>query len=207
MFRLHTSNDAARLADALGEHLRARGGNPLLPARALVPQAGLRRWLQVHLAEANGVLANVEFTPPAQFAWELLRAAQPDLPQRSPFEVEVLRWHLYALLGEPLDADALAPLREYLGGDGDPLRRYALSFELARVYERMQGYRRKKLLHWERGNDRDDWQAELWRRLLPRVGGVSRAARVDDWLRRFDPEYAHAEYADKPAPPGLPARF
>lgn len=212
MFRLVTSNDAARLADELGRRLAAAHGNPLVPTRVLVPQVGLKRWLQAYIAEKNRVIANVAFTPPAQFAWELLRAAQPELPERSPFEVEVLRWHLYALLGESLDGTALALLHQYLAGNGDPLRRYALSLELARVYERMQGYRRNKLLGWERGGsnrgaDQDDWQAELWRRLLPRVGGVSRATRVDDWLRRFDPEYPGADYADKPAPPGLPAGF
>jgi exodeoxyribonuclease V gamma subunit len=207
MFRLHTSNDAARLADALGEHLRTGHGNPLLPARVLVPQAGLRRWLQVHLAKRLGVLANVEFTPPAQFAWELLRAARPGLPLQSPFDMDVLRWHLYALLGERLAGHALAPLRDYLAADGDPLRRYALSFELARVYERMQGYRRDRLLAWERADAAGDWQAELWRQLLPRIGGVSRAARVDAWLQDFDPDYAGGEAVDKPAPPGLPERF
>ena len=207
MFRLVTSNDAARLADELGARLAASRENPLVPVRVLVPQVGLRRWLQAHLAEKNGVIANVEFTPPALFTWELLRAARPDLPPQSPFEVEVLRWHVYALLHEPLTGAALAPLREYLGGGGDLLRRYALSLELARVYERMQGYRREKLLRWERGGDKDDWQAELWRRLLPRVGGMSRAARVDEWLRAYDPEYPRDEYVEKPAPPGLPEHF
>jgi len=209
MFRLHTSNDAAKLADALGEQLCAARDNPLIPTRVLVPQAGLKRWLQGYLAERLGVIANVEFTPPAQFAWELLRAARPELPERSPFEVEVLRWHLYVLLGERLDGAALAPLREYLSADGDPLRRFTLSFELARVYERMQGYRRDTLLAWEhhgsnRGGGGDDWQAELWRRLLPRVGGVSRAARVGEWLRAFDPEYPAGSFDEKSAPPGLP---
>ncbi|MER3546978.1 MAG: exodeoxyribonuclease V subunit gamma, partial [Rhodanobacteraceae bacterium] len=117
----------------------------------------------------------------------------------------MLRWHLHALLGEPLEGAALAPLRDYLARDDDPRYRYALSGELARVYERMQGYRREKLLHWERGADAQDWQAELWRRLAARIGGVSRAARVEDWLRRFDPGYRAIETsADKPAPPGLP---
>lgn len=207
MFRLHTSNDAAKLAAALGEQLCAARDNPLVPARVLVPQAGLKRWLQVHLAERLGVIANVEFTPPAQFAWELLRAARPDLPQRSPFDVEVLRWHLHVLLGERLDGTALAPLREYLSAERDPLRRFALSLELARTYERMQGYRRDTLLAWERGEGDRDWQAELWRRLLPRVGGVSRAARVDEWLRAFDPEYPAGRFNEKPAPPGLPGHF
>ncbi|HEX7323913.1 MAG TPA: exodeoxyribonuclease V subunit gamma, partial [Rhodanobacteraceae bacterium] len=73
MFRLITSNDTARLADALGARLCAPTGDPLAPARVLVPQAGLKRWLQVHLAERLGVVANVEFIPPAEFAWELLR--------------------------------------------------------------------------------------------------------------------------------------
>jgi len=211
LFNLFTGNDAAVLAHALGERLRAQvRGNPLVPARVLVPQAGLRRWLQVHLAERAGVVANVEFTPPALFAWELLRAAQPDLPRRSPFDPEVLRWHLHALLGEPLEGAALAPLRDYLARDGDPLRRYALSGELARVYERMQGYRREKLLRWEhselnRGGDHGGWQAELWRRLVARVGGASRAARVEKWLRDFDPGYRGEPSGDKPAPPGLPA--
>lgn len=207
MFRLHTSNDAARLADALGEQLCAARDNPLLPARVLVPHAGIRRWLQVHLAERLGVIANVEFTPPAQFTWELLRAARPDLPRRSPFDVEVLRWHLYVLLGERLDGAALAPLREYLESGGGTLRRHALSLELARVYERMQGYRRDRLLAWEHGGTNDDWQAELWRRLLPRVGGASRTARVDEWLRAFDPEYPSGNLGKKPPPPGLPDRL
>jgi len=204
LFHLYTGNDATRLADALGERLRAQvASNPLTPALVLVPQVGLRRWLQVHLTERLGVIANVEFRAPAEFTWDLLRAAQPELPRRSPFDPDVLRWHLQALLGESLEGAALAPLRKYLQADGDPLRRYALSSELAHVFERMQGYRREKLLRWEhhelkQGADRDDWQAELWRRLVARVGGTSRAARVQQWLQRFESKPA--------APPGLRAQ-
>ncbi|MGH8216843.1 MAG: exodeoxyribonuclease V subunit gamma [Rhodanobacteraceae bacterium] len=212
MFRLVTSNNAGTLADELGERLRDPHGNPLLPSLVLVPQAGLRRWLQVHLAERLGVIANIEFRAPAEFAWDLLRAAQPDLPRRSPFDPDVLRWHLHALLGESLDGAGMAPVREYLQADGDPLRRYALAGELAHVFERMQGYRRGKLLRWERrelnrGADPQDWQAELWRRLVARTGGISRAGRVEQWLRGFDPDYPPDAAPDKPTPPGLPARL
>lgn len=214
MFHLYTANDAAKLADELGKRLRAQArGNPLVPAQVLVPQMGLRRWLQVHLAESLGVLANVEFLEPARFAWQLLRAAQPELPSRSPFDPEVLRWHLHALLGERLDGDALAPLRDYLGRDVDPLRRFALARELAQGYERLQGYRREKLLRWERGvessgSPTEKWQAELWRRLVRRVGGASRASRVEAWLRSFDPAWPDvASFVEKPAPPGLPAHL
>ncbi|MGH8126392.1 MAG: exodeoxyribonuclease V subunit gamma, partial [Rhodanobacteraceae bacterium] len=67
-------------------------------------------------------------------------------------------------------------------------------------------------LAWEHhgsdhGTGDDDWRAELWRRLLPRVGGTSRAARVDEWLRVFDPEYPPGNRGEKPAPPGLPAHL
>lgn len=123
--------------------------DPLSPLRVLVPQAGLKRWLQVYLAEKLGVLANVAFTPPAEFAWELLRAARPELPKHSPFDVEYLRWRLYALLGESPDGKAMAPLRESVAADADPLRHYALSLQLARAFERMQGYRREKPVRCE----------------------------------------------------------
>jgi exodeoxyribonuclease V gamma subunit len=212
MFRLVTSNNAGTLADELGDGLRDPRGNPLTPALVLVPQAGLRRWLQVHLAERLGVIANVEFRAPAEFAWDLLRAAQPDLPRRSPFDPDVMRWHLHALLGESLEGAAMAPVREYLRSDGDPLRRYALAGELAHVFERMQGYRRAKLLRWERHEESPDsdpqaWQAELWRRLIARTGGTSRAGRMEGWLRSFDPDYQPYAAAGKPAPPGLPSRL
>ncbi|MGH8184798.1 MAG: exodeoxyribonuclease V subunit gamma [Rhodanobacteraceae bacterium] len=205
MFRLVTANDAARLADTLGRTLCGRRDDPLAPARVLVPQAGLKRWLQVHLAESFGVIANVEFTPPAAFAWELLRAHRPDAPERSPFAPEVERWHLYALL-DPARAELPPRLLDYLKRDDDPLRRYALAGELARAYERMQGYRRDTLARWEAGRD-DDWMATLWRQLLQRTGSASRAARVDAWLAAFDPEHARDESRDRPAPPGLPARL
>lgn len=199
MFNLYYGNDSARLADKFGERLTSHArDNPLTPALVLVPQAGLRRWLQVHLAERQGVVANLDFRAPAQFAWDLLRAARPELLDRSPFEPDLLRWHLYALLGEPLDDAALEPLRDYLQQDDDPLRRYALAGVLARVFERLQGYRRERLMKWEQGADRNDWQAELWRRLLRRLGGDYRAARLDAWLR---------DYAGDHAPPDLPTRI
>ncbi|MEO6968912.1 MAG: exodeoxyribonuclease V subunit gamma [Rhodanobacteraceae bacterium] len=203
MFNLYYGNDTGKLADRLGERLTAQAqDNPLSPALVLVPQAGLLRWLQVYLAERLGVAANLDFRAPAQFAWDLLRAARPELSERSPFEPDLLRWHLYALLGEPLDDASLRPLRDYLRHDDDPQRRYGVAGVLTRVFERLQGYRRERLLRWEhaelnRGADAQDWQAAVWRRLLQRLGGDYRAARLDAWLR---------DYAGGISPPGLPAR-
>ncbi|HEU0278051.1 MAG TPA: exodeoxyribonuclease V subunit gamma [Rhodanobacteraceae bacterium] len=200
VFRLITSNDAARLADQLGARLGAPVGDPLVPARVLVPQAGLKRWLQVHLTEKLGVLANVEFTPPAEFAWALLRAHEPGAPERSPLTPAIARWHLYALL-DPGNGSLPSRLSTYLE-DGDPLRRAALAGELARVFERMQGYRRATLAQWEARRDGDNWMAWAWRALVARAGGHSRAARVEAWLAAFDPERGGHD-----VPPGLPARL
>ncbi|MCE5234172.1 MAG: exodeoxyribonuclease V subunit gamma [Mizugakiibacter sp.] len=197
MFSLIYANDSAKLAAELGARLAARTrAAPLLPATVLVPQAGLRRWLQVHLAETRGIVANVAFRAPAEFAWDLLHRWRPELPAQSPFDPARLRWHLLALLEAPLDdAPALAPLAAYLA-DGDAARRFALASELARTFERYQAYRRERVLAWARGADAGDWQAELWRRLLARVGGSYRAALIEDWLAAFQRGAA--------APPGLP---
>ncbi|HEU0195863.1 MAG TPA: exodeoxyribonuclease V subunit gamma [Nevskiaceae bacterium] len=199
-FRLITSNDTARLADLLADSLGRPRANPLTPCRILVPQSGLQRWLESHIAQRCGVVANLQFTPPAQFTWELLRAAQGTLAPTSPTDVSVLRWRIYQLLGALPARPALQPLADYLQTDQDPLRRYALSLELARVFERMQGYRRQRLLQWEQGEDPGEWQAELWRILAQRIGTATRAASVQAWLARYDVDPAKASAI----PAGLP---
>ena len=60
----------------------------------------MRRWLQAALAQRLGIAANLEFLTPSQFVWRLLRAAEPALPEQSPWDPERLRWRLFALFGE-----------------------------------------------------------------------------------------------------------
>ncbi|HEX6833511.1 MAG TPA: exodeoxyribonuclease V subunit gamma [Rudaea sp.] len=194
MFNLFHGNDADRLAERLAARLKKpSGADPLAPEVILVPQFGLRRWLEIRLAEINGIVANVDFYAPAEYAWRLLRAARPDLPRQSQFDHGVLRWRIFAELArlarEPRFDVPLAP--------DDQAARSRMADELAQVFERYLAYHSDLLIGWERGSAPADWQAELWRRLV-RVDEPHRARLLAEYL---------LVYGGKTAPPALPKRL
>jgi exodeoxyribonuclease V gamma subunit len=220
-FHLISGNRLDALAAELGARLmRATDAAELLtPETVLVPQPALRQWLQHTLAERYGVAANLDLPTPSEFVWRLLRAASPtSLPEASPWDRERLRWRLYALLGRLAAKDAPskdtpAALRRYLqrsanaaqvGQDGAAASiRFGLAERLAAAYDRYQAYRRDWLSAWERGEDRDDWQAVLWRSVCAEAATPHRAALIGDWLARYDRRVA----GNRTPPPGVPARL
>lgn len=197
MFHLHYDTRLDRLAEHLSAQLADRRGGPLLaPDLVLVPQPGLQRWLVQRLAERYGIAANLEFLAPAQLVWRLLRAADDSLPEQSAFDREVLAWRI---LERVQRGQAPAGLSALFDGPPRELRRYELATHMAGLFDRYQAYRRDMLEAWERGEDADDVQAQLWRDLVADSGQASRAALMARLLRR------HAG-ADAPAPAGLPWR-
>jgi exodeoxyribonuclease V gamma subunit len=215
--RIHliSGNRLDALAAELGTRI-ARTDDPdsLAPETILIPQPSLRQWLSQALAERFGVAANLDLLTPSEFVWRLLHAANDTpLPESSPWDRERLHWRAYALL-ERSDAQALPPaLRRYLRHhdtrDGDAgaraLARYDLAGKVAAAFERYQAYRRDWLEAWEHGQDRDDWQAALWRALRETTEIPHRAALIGAWLARYDRREARANAAS--APPGLPSRL
>ncbi|MDR7132880.1 exodeoxyribonuclease V gamma subunit [Lysobacter niastensis] len=198
-FRLYHSNALDVLAELLAAQLREPvPGRPLLtPDTVLIPQVAMRRWLQSTLARRHGIAANLRFLTPGEFVRDALDANVPGASE--DLDAAALQWRLYAQLSEPsaLTGRAFAPLREYLSGE-DPLKPWALSGELAGIFEKYQAWRRDWLLAWESGQEPADAQAELWRRVA--AGRHHRARRLDDYLSRFGAP-------DGPLPAGMPARM
>ena len=237
-FHLISGNRLDALAAELGARLAQAGANDsLLPDTILVPQPSLRQWLQQTLAERHGIAANLDLLTPSEFVWRLLRSASATpLPDTSPWDRERLHWRIYALLGR-LGTQELPPaVRRYLrrttarsgdaGGDAgtQALARYGLADSLAAAFDRYQAYRRDWLDDWERGGDRDDWQAMLWRELRAETAPPHRAALIGDWLARYDRgggghsnSNSSRHLSDTPGaasrgnittpPPGLPSRL
>lgn len=217
-FRLYHGNDLEALAALLAEQLRAPGpaADPLEPEWVLVPQPAMKRWLQATLAARHGVAANLAFLAPGEFVARALQANPPalDAMLAPALEPEALLWRLWALLAEPALAaePVFAPLRALLDGpsgagtgaapgridDDRALRAFALARSLAGAFEKYQAWRRDWLLRWDAGADRDDWQAELWRRATR--GRAHRARALQDYLTRFGPP-------DGDRPAGLPSRL
>ncbi len=201
-FRLYHGNALDVLAELLARELRhvPPGTGLLEPDTILIPQPSMRRWLQATLAERHGIAANLRFLTPGEFVGEVLAANVPGQDDARSIEPSRLVWRLYKVLNDPasLRSTAIAAaLDRYLEGPDRALRAWSLAHALADVFTKYQAWRRDWLLAWDRGADRDDWQAELWRRATR--GLTHRAQSIDRFLRAFDG-------ADAPVPRGLPAR-
>ncbi len=199
MFHLYYGNDLRGLAARLGERIAEPVGNLLTPEIVLIPQIGMRRWLEIELAETRGIVANVDFRLPGEFVWQVLRANHSGLDQQSAFDRDILRWRLMPLLAELAREPVGTPIAHYLHGDAEQLKRLQLAREFAAALERYQAYRRTMLDDWERGAERDDWQAEAWRRLVRATDQPHRAHLIGEFLVR------HANGAVTPQ--GLPPRL
>ncbi|MBA1147476.1 exodeoxyribonuclease V subunit gamma, partial [Ectothiorhodospiraceae bacterium WFHF3C12] len=149
MFYLYHHHDLDRLAELLAVLLGRSGAPPLAAETVLVPNRGVSRWLQMRLAEGEGVAANLAFPLPAKFFWQLLSTSLPASPDSSAYERENLRWHLYALLPEL--AGEIPRVAHYLEGTPAELRRWQLAEQLADVFDQYLIYRRDMLADWEAG--------------------------------------------------------
>jgi exodeoxyribonuclease V gamma subunit len=127
MLILHQSNRLELLAEALAEVLREPLASPLAPEIVAVQSNGMARWLRMRLADRLGVCANVDFPLPSSLIWKLFGRILPDVPDRSPYDREILVWRLMGMLPGIVGGDAFAPLRAYLADADDDLRRYQLA--------------------------------------------------------------------------------
>lgn len=190
MLFIHHSNAQEILLRHLLKAWRTPLGDPLQPELVVVQNAGMARWLQQRIAAEQGICANVEFIFPGDLVWRLYRALNPDLPERSPFEREVLALRLLELMPQCLSEPRFAPLARYLDGDMKPVRQYQLAAKLADVFDQYLVYRPDWLLAWERGEllslgEGEEWQAALWRRLADHP--VPHRARLLERLLEADP--------------------
>ena len=208
--RLHHSNRMEALAAELVRLMRADPGDPFAPERIVVPHPTIGRWLSLELARGLGIAANVRFELPAEFAWSIMRAADPDLSGDRTYAPERLRWRIHDVLPELAQGPEARAVRGYLG-DGDPRKRFELADRLARVFDRCLLYRPDWILEWERGAV-PHWQARLWRRITvesraapaDRTDEEGRGASAAHWVAAVDA--FHERIGSGARPPGWPRR-
>lgn len=189
MFYLYHHHDLTRLADVLSLLRRAQTPSPLAVDRVLVPNVGLGRWLKMHLAERDGIAANIATDLPAPFFWDVIAGSLPgERPDSSAFRRENLRWHLYLHL--PALSEEIPAVARYLGEPSAELGRWQLAERLADLFDGYLIYRRDMLLAWERGVTDPAppglWQAPLWRALVRRLGRHHRARLLAELIERVE---------------------
>ncbi|TIC85046.1 exodeoxyribonuclease V subunit gamma [Nocardioides sp. GY 10113] len=203
---LHRAWRTDRLADDLGTLLATPLPDPFAEEVVVVPARGVERWLTQRLSHrlgvgprgGDGICAGVRFLQPATLVGLLLGRDADD-----PWHPDRLVWPLLETIDEHLDEPWCVTLATHLGHglDGEEgelrrSRRWAVSRRLAGLFASYAVQRPRLVADWREGRDTDGiggalppdlrWQAELWRRLLERMGGEApdqRHRRVCDRLR------------------------
>lgn len=162
--------------------VRSPAADPLVPETLLVPSLGMQRWLQLELAREQGIAANLDFTLPASFVWQLAHRVFAEVPRHSAFDPEVLAWRVLEALPRipELEGAALAANWKVADAAG----RYELAWRVADVFDQYLNYRADWLRFWESGKclglgPDEAWQASLWRELAG-AGEPHRARLLGD---------------------------
>lgn len=126
-------SDIKALADEYSAFLAASGGvensrfkTPLI----LIPNIYMKKWLQRHVAEKNGIDMGCHYNFLDKGCWQILSACDPENPKKGNFKVwkgmpgyltrEWMLWFIFAVLkGRVLDPEILEPFYNYVGDHED----------------------------------------------------------------------------------------
>ncbi len=172
--------------------------HPLAPLQAehiLVQSNGMKHWLELQLASAQGlgICAATRMDLPSTALWKMYRQVlgAERVSAHMPLDKDALTWRLLRLFTEGLPEPVYAPLHRYLQpppGDttaqaASARRAYQLAVQVADVLDGYQNHRADWLHDWATGKDQirgfgnriqplpetHRWQAALWRCLLQDV--------------------------------------
>ncbi len=172
--RLYSSNRLEKLAEKLAESVASPLASPLDKEIIVVQSRGMERWVSMQLAQHHGICANTHFPYPNHFVQDIFRKVLPDLPERSPFEPEIMTWKIMKLLHTCTGRPEFKSLRDYLGDSDVGLKRFQLSGRIADTFDQYLLFRPEMIFRWERGQEAH-WQAVLWRELVKESGKGHRA--------------------------------
>lgn len=205
MFRIHRSERADALADALVRIIADPPDDPFTPEIVAIPTRGVERWLTHRIAQTvgasedrrDGICAHVEFPFPSRLIGDVLAGATGVNPAQDPWRPERLVWPVLATIDAHLDEPWLSVIANHLGagapkagddGDNQDLRqrrRFSTARRIAELFDRYSTYRPDLILRWHTMSGEDptlasdaQWQPELWRRVHLAVGAPSPPERI-----------------------------
>jgi exodeoxyribonuclease V gamma subunit len=180
-----SSNRVETLQENLCYHLTERlPANPFAAEIIVVPTYAMARWLNLRIAQQQGVAANIDYPLPAGWVWQLSASILESVPEQDPLEPALASWKIFNLLPEMLSNPAFANLQHYLAADDQSVKRWQLSNRIATVFDRYQLYRPAMIRSWCDGSG-EHWQAELWRALIAGLAQSHRVVVIEQLIKRL----------------------
>ncbi len=156
--------------------------DPFATEIIVVPTYAMGRWLNLRLAQRQGVAANIQYPQPAQWIWQLASRITVESAGEDPFAPQVLAWRIFNRLPELIHDDTFGLLRRYLEDDASGVRRWQLAQRIATTFDRYQLYRPRQMRDWAAGAD-THWQAALWRDLVATSTQAPRSEIIAEAIR------------------------
>ena len=161
-----SSNRVETLQSRLTRQLMAQPlHDPFAQEVIVVPTYAMARWLNLRIAQQQGVAANIDYPQVGEWIWTLAGTLLEGTPKRDPYSRDALNWQVFSLLPGLLEQESFAPLSHYLDDDHNGLKRWQLAQRIAAAFDRYQLYRPEKIRAWTAG-DEHHWQARLWRAIV-----------------------------------------
>jgi len=190
MLNLYKSNRIEKLVDTLTDVLATPLATPHDLEWIAVPTQGLGTWLGMELSKHLGIWANAKFPFPRMLIEQVITGVLGDkMPDTAFFRPDSLVWRIMGLLPEFIHRSEFVPLKNYLADDKNGVKRFQLSWRIARTFDQYAVYRPALVRAWEkfRENGRpelslrkeDLWQPILWRALVKRCGALHMAAAAE----------------------------
>ena len=137
---------------------------PTFPEIIVVQSKGMERWLSMELARHNGICANCKFPFPNTFLQEITKKVMPDLPERSPFDPDIMVFGIMKTLPHCLELPGFEHLKRYLDDDTCDMKLFQISQKITDLFDQYLVFRPEMIFDWDQGRG-SHWQAHLWRTL------------------------------------------
>ena len=192
-----SSNRVEALQHSLSSHISTQMlADPFESEVVVVPTFAMARWLNLKIAQQQGIAANIDYPLPASWIWQLATSILDDIPKIDPLSRDSMSWGIFQLLPELIDTVEFESINHYLQHDDDGIKCWQLSTRIADVFDRYQHYRPEMIRRWTSGADElsqgrhsqteasmdERWQAKLWKALIEQHTRNYRAAILDQLL-------------------------
>ena len=192
-----SSNRVETLQSILTQQLATQ---PLRDAFAqeviVVPTYAMARWLNLRIAQQQGIAANIDYPQAGAWIWALAATILDGAAKQDPYSADALNWQVFSLLPGLLEDESFAALRHYLDDDQDGIKRWQLAQRVADAFDRYQLYRPDKIRAWSAGNE-FHWQARLWRKIIATRKQEHRLEIIAQVIERLDDDSLPVELPER----------